>query len=67
MKTLLRRKLIALISLLKKLESSYMSNLIADQKALEQKVANTSKRSRLEKIIKIRVEINHVETKKTIQ
>ena len=34
---------------------------------LEQKVANTSKRSRLEKIIKIRVEINHVETKKTIQ
>jgi hypothetical protein len=35
-------------------------------KALEQKEANTHKRSRQQEIIKLRAEINHVETKRTI-
>jgi hypothetical protein len=36
-------------------------------KALEQKEANTPKRSRWQKVIKLRAEINQVETKRTIQ
>jgi hypothetical protein len=41
--------------------------LTAHLKALEQKEANSSKRSRLQEIIKHRDEINQVETKRTIQ
>jgi hypothetical protein len=43
--------------------------LIAHLRALEQKEANSPKRSRQQEIIKIRAEINHVETNKknTIQ
>jgi hypothetical protein len=36
-------------------------------KALEQKEANTPKRSRQQEITKLRDEINQVETKRTIQ
>jgi hypothetical protein len=36
-------------------------------KALEQKEANSAKRNRGQEIIKLRVEINQVETKRTIQ
>jgi hypothetical protein len=36
-------------------------------KALEQKEANSPKRSRRQKIIKLRAENNQVETKRTIQ
>ena len=36
-------------------------------KALEQKEGNTPKRSRQQEIIKLRAEINQVETKRTIQ
>ena len=36
-------------------------------RALEQKEANTPKRSRRQEIIKLRAEINQVETKRTIQ
>ena len=61
MKAFLRGKLIALSASKKKLELN--SNL----KALEQKEANTPKRSRLQEIIKLRAEINQVETKRTIQ
>jgi hypothetical protein len=61
MKAELRGKLIALSASKKKLELN--SNL----KALEQKEANTPKRSRLQEIIKLRAEINQVETKRTIQ
>jgi len=43
-----------------------MSILTAQQKALEQKEVNTSKRSRSQEIIKLRAEINQVETKRTI-
>jgi hypothetical protein len=41
--------------------------LIAHLKALEQKEANSPKRSRGQEIIKPRAEINHVETKNIIQ
>ena len=47
----------------KKLERTYTSSLAAQLKALEQKEA----KSRLQEIIKLRAEINQVETKRTIQ
>ena len=49
----------------KKLERAYTSNLAAHLKALEQKEANTPKRSTQQEIIKLRAEINQVETKRT--
>jgi hypothetical protein len=42
-------------------------SLAAHLKALEQKETNSPKRSRLQEIIKLRAEINQVETKRTIQ
>jgi hypothetical protein len=41
--------------------------LITHLKALEKKEANSPKRSRRQEIIKLRAEINQVETKRTIQ
>jgi hypothetical protein len=41
--------------------------LTAHLEALEQKEANTLKRSRWQEIVKLRVEINRIETKRTIQ
>jgi hypothetical protein len=41
--------------------------LTAHLKALKQKEANIPKRSRWQGIIKFRAEINHIETKRTIQ
>jgi hypothetical protein len=67
MKAVVRGKLIALSTSKKKLERAYTSSLIAHMKALEQKEANTPKRSRLQEIIKLRPEISQVETKRTIQ
>jgi hypothetical protein len=64
MKAVLRRKLIALSACKKKLERAHTSSLIAHLKALEQKEANSPKRSRQQEIIKLRAEINQVETKK---
>ena len=46
MKAVLRGKLIALSASKKKLERAYTSNLITHLKALEQKEANTPKRSK---------------------
>jgi hypothetical protein len=51
----------------KKLERAYTSSLTAQLKALEQKESNTPKRSRQQEIIKLRTEINQMETKITIQ
>jgi hypothetical protein len=62
-----KRKLIALSASKKKLERTYSSSLTAHLKALEQKEANTPKRSRWQEIIKLGAEINQVETKRTIQ
>jgi hypothetical protein len=67
MKSVVRGKLIALIDSRKKLERAYTSRLTAHLKALEQKEANTPKRSRRQEIIKLRTEINQLETKRTIQ
>ena len=67
MKAVLRGKLIALSASIKKLERAYTSSLTAHLKALEQKEANTPKRSRWQEIIKLRAEINQIETKRTIQ
>jgi hypothetical protein len=67
MKAVLRGKLIVLSASKKKLKRAYTSNLTAYLNTLEQKEANTSKRSRRQEIIKLRVEINQVETKRTIQ
>jgi hypothetical protein len=54
MKAVVRGKLIALSSSKKKLERAYTTNLTAFLKALEQKEANTPKRSRLQEAIKLR-------------
>ena len=64
MKTVLRVKLIALSASKKKLERAYISSLTAHLKALEQKEANTPKRSILHEMLKLRAEINQVETKR---
>ena len=62
----LRRKFIAMSASKKKPERAYTSSLTAHLKALEQKEANSSKRSRWQEIIKLRAEINQVEIKRTI-
>jgi hypothetical protein len=67
MKAVLRGKFIALRASKKKLERAYTSSLTALLKALQQKEANSPKRSRQQEIIKLRGEINQVETKRTIQ
>jgi hypothetical protein len=67
MKAFLRGKLIAPGAAKNKLERAYTSSLTAHLKALEQTEANSRKRSRLQEIIKLRAEINQVETKRTIQ
>jgi hypothetical protein len=66
MKAFLRGKLVALSAYKKKLERAHISSLTKHLKALEQKEANSLKRSRWQEIIKLRGEINQVETR-TIQ
>jgi superfamily II RNA helicase len=67
MKAVLKGKFIALSASKKKLKRAYTSSLTAHLKALEQKEANTPKRSIRQEIIKLGAEINQVETKRTIQ
>ena len=67
MKAVLRGKFIALSAFIKKLERPYTSNLTPHLKALEQKEANTPKRSRGQEMIKLRAEINQLETKRMMQ
>ena len=57
MKAALRGQLIALSASKKKPETAYTSTLIAHLKALEQREANTPKRSRRQETIKLRAEI----------
>jgi hypothetical protein len=66
MKALLRGKFIAIRADIKKMERFYTNNLTAHLKALKQK-ANTPNRSRRQEIVKFRVEINQIETKRIIQ
>jgi len=58
MKVVLRGKVIALSASKKKLERAYTSSLTAHLKALEQKEANTPRRSRRQEIIKLSTETN---------
>ena len=51
----------------KNLERAYTNSLTTHIEALELKEANSPKRSRKQEIIKLRTEINQVETKRTIQ
>ena len=68
MKAVLRGKFIELSALVKKLERSYTNNLTAHLRALEQKEANSPKRSRRrQEIVKLSAKIKQIETKKTIQ
>jgi hypothetical protein len=64
MKAVLRGKLTDLSVSQKKLERSYRSSLTAYLKALEQKEANTPKRSRWQEIIRLRAEIKSSRSKK---
>jgi hypothetical protein len=67
MKAFVRGKLIALSASKKKLERAHISCLTTHIKALEQKEANSLKRSRRQEIIQLSGEINQVETRRTIQ
>jgi hypothetical protein len=60
----LRGKLIALSASRKKLERACTNSLIAHLKTLELQEANSPKRSRRQEIIKLRAEINLIETEK---
>jgi hypothetical protein len=64
MKAVLRGKLIDLSVSKKKSEKAYTSSLTAHLKFVRQKEANTTKRSRLQEMIKLSSEINQVEKKK---
>jgi hypothetical protein len=67
MKAFLRGKLKALSESKKELEKAHTSSLPTHLKALEQKQANSPKRSRQQEITKLRGKINQVETRRTIQ
>jgi ABC-type Na+ transport system ATPase subunit NatA len=67
MKAFLREKLMALSASKKKLERAHSSSLTTHLKVIEQKEANLPKRNRWQEIIKLRGEINQVESRRTIQ
>jgi hypothetical protein len=54
MEAVLRGKFIALSNLVMKLQRSYTNNLTTHWSTLEQKEANSTKRSRRQEIIKLR-------------
>ena len=66
MKAFLRGRLIALSASKKKLETAHISGLTTYLKALEQREANSPKRSIRQEILKLRGEIKQMETR-TIQ
>ena len=65
-KAVLRGKFTAIQAYLKKQEKSQINNLTLHQKELEKEEQTKPKVSRRKEIIKIRAEINEIETKKTI-
>ena len=65
-KAVLRGKFISIKAYHKKQEKSQINNLTLHLKELEEEEQTKSKVSRRKEIIKIRAEINEVETKKTI-
>jgi hypothetical protein len=66
-KAFLRGKLIALSASKKILERAHTSRLTTYLKALGQREANSPRTSQLQEIIKLRGEINQVETRRTMQ
>jgi hypothetical protein len=56
----------ALSTIIKNLVRSHTNDLTAHLEALEQREANVPKSSRWQEIIKLRAEINKIETKRTI-
>jgi hypothetical protein len=62
-----KRKLIALSASKMKLERAHTSSLTTHLKALEKREANLPKMSTQQEIIKLRGEINQVETRRNIQ
>ena len=65
-KSVLRGKFIAIQSYLKKQEKSQMNNLTLHLKELKKEEQTKTKVSRRKEILKIRAEINEIETKKAI-
>ena len=65
-KAVLRGKFIAIKAYLRKQEKSQINNLTLHLKELEKEEQTTPKVSRRKDIIKIRAQINEIETKKTI-
>ena len=65
-KAVIRRKFIAIQAHLKKQEKSQVNNLTLHLKELEKEEQTKPEVSRSKEIIKIRAEINEIETKKTI-
>jgi hypothetical protein len=64
MKAVLGGKLIALSASKKKVKKPHNGSLTTHLEALELKEANSPKRSRHQEIMKLRAEINQVETKR---
>ena len=64
MKAVLRGKFIALSAQLKKTKKAHIGDLTAHLKALENKEADSPRRSRRLEIIKLRAEINKIKTQK---
>ena len=65
-KAVLRGKVIAIQAYLKKQEKSQINNLTLHLKELEKEEQTKPKVSRRKEIIKIRAEINEIETRKTV-
>ena len=66
-KVVLRGKFAALNAYIKNLEKSHSSDLTVHLKALEQKEVDSSMRNRQQEIIKLRAEVNKIETKRKMQ
>jgi Zn-dependent metalloprotease len=66
-KAILRGKLIAVSAYIKRSERSQINDLMLHLKLIEKQEQANPKTSRRREIIKIRAEINEIETKKTIQ
>ena len=66
-KAVLRGKFIVIQAYLKKQETSRINNLTLHLKQLEKEEQKNPKASRRKEIIKIRAEINEIETKKTME
>uniref|UniRef100_A0A8D2AWH4 RNA-directed DNA polymerase n=1 Tax=Sciurus vulgaris TaxID=55149 RepID=A0A8D2AWH4_SCIVU len=67
MKAVLRGKFISWSAFNKRSKTQQINNLTLQLKALEKEEQNSTKSSRRQEIVKLRAEINEIETKETIQ